>query len=107
MLADENAYIGRDNIIRRVLLIDGKTLTNDDIAAINRVTARVGSHCLDTLIGDNISYSDGVVEMTLGLIEGIKRGIYNVEVSVYDPTMTNGKAWGSFTVWIDNWESCE
>ena len=104
---DEYAYIGRDNIIRRTLLIDGKALTSDEKAAITRVTVTVGKSCLDTAVGDNISYSDGVVSLTIGLIEGIRRGLYNAEVTVYDPLMPNGKAWGSFTVYVDHWESCE
>jgi hypothetical protein len=103
---DEYAYIGRDNVIRRTLLIDGKALTNDEKAAVNRVTVGIGPFCLDTVIGDNISYSDGVINLTIGLIEGIKRGKYNAEVTVYDPIMTNGKAWGSFTVYVDTWDAC-
>jgi len=104
---DEYAYIGRDNIIRRTLLIDGNALTSDEKAAITRVTVNIGPFCLDTDVGDNISYSDGVVNITVGLITGIKRGKYNAEVTVYDPLMPNGKAWGSFTIYVDNWESCE
>lgn len=108
MTADEYAYIGRDNVIKRVLLIDGSALSAGEKAAITRVTAKFGSYCLDTaVVDDNISYNDGTVSLTIGLVTGIKKGLYTVELTVYDPTMLNGKAWGSFTVYVDNWESCE
>jgi len=107
MIADEYAYIGRDNVINRVLLIDGAVLSSDDKAAITRVTAKFGSYCLDTDVADdNITYSDGTVSLTLGLVSGIKKGLYTVKLIVYDPTMTNGKAWDSFTVFVDNWDAC-
>jgi hypothetical protein len=107
MIADENAYIGRDNKIKRALLIDGKTLSNNEKAAITQVTVKIGPHCLDTVVGDNISYSDGVIEMTIGLIEGIRKGMYKAEITVFDALLPNGKAWGSFTVFVDNWDSCD
>jgi len=107
MIADEYAYIGRDNVIKRSLLIDGKELSSAEKAAVTRVTVKIGPHCLDTVVGDNISYSDGNFEITVGLISGIKAGMYSAEVTVYDAVLLNGKAWGSFTVYVDNWEVCD
>lgn len=107
MIADEYAYIGRDNKTRRELLINGNELSSSDKTAITRVTVKIGPYCLDTDVGDNISYSNGIVEMTIGLIENIRKGLYNAEVTVFDGSMTNGKAWGSFTVYVDNWDTCE
>lgn len=107
MYADEYAYIGRDNIIKRQLLIDGNVLSTEDKAAITRVVVRVGSYCLDTGVGDNITFSDDIVSVQIGLIENIRRGMYNAEITVYDSVMVNGKAWDSFTVFVDNWDACD
>lgn len=108
MVADEYAYIGRDNIIRRVLLIDGDALSVAQKAAITKVTVKIGPYCLDTTASeDPIEYSDGTVEIQVGLIPTIKRGMYTAEVTAFDATMPNGKAWGSFTVWVDTWDACD
>lgn len=104
MIVDEYAYIGRDNVIRRTLLIDGEELTADQKTAIERVTVKIGSYCLDTLESDDpIELDDGVVNVQVGLIPDIKRGYYTAEITVYDTVYTNGKAWGSFTVFVQNW----
>lgn len=104
MIIDEYAYIGRDNIIRRALLIDGVALTNIEKAAVERVTLKLGQYCLDTDDSDDpIEYVDGVVNIQVGLIPELKRGTYTAEMTVYDTVYTNGKAWGSFTVLVEEW----
>ena len=107
MIADEYAYIGRDNVIQRVLLVDEEELTSIQKAAITRVTVKIGSFCLDTDDGINIAYSDGVVTMTVGLIEDIRKGTYPADITVYDSSAVNGNAWGSFTVFVDDWGVCD
>ena len=107
MIADEYAYIGRDNVIQRVLLVDGEELTEIQKLAITRVTVKVGSYCLDTEDGVNINYDDGVVSITAGLIDGIRKGTYTADVTVYDSSIINGNAWGSFTIFVDDWGVCD
>jgi len=104
MIVDEYAYIGRDNVIRRTLLIDGKELTEGQKTAVQRVTVKIGPYCLDTDESDDpIEYDDGVVNIQIGLVEDIKRGYYTAKITVYDTVYVNGKAWGSFTVFVENW----
>jgi hypothetical protein len=109
MSAPEKAYIGRDNVTKRVLRIDGKELTSDEKLAVTRVVVNIGSHCLDTLDSNeqNISYAGGVVSMTIGLIENIRPGKYVGKMTVYDNELANGKAWGSFNIEVYPWSECD
>ena len=106
MYADEYAYIGRENVIKRQLLIDGNVLSEGDKAAINRVVVRIGPYCLDTSVGENIEFSGDTVSIKVGRIPNIRRGMYNAEITVYDGALVNGKAWDSFTVFVDSWDTC-
>ena len=104
----EQAWINRANTIRRVLRADSGDLDGDQQAAITRVVARVDGHCLDTdEAADPIEYSDGAVEMQLGLVPGITPGFKTVRLVVYDAETPEGKAWGEFRVRVHAWEGCE
>ena len=104
----EHAWINRANTIRRVLRADSGDLDSDQQAAITRVVACVNGHCLDTdEAADPIEYADGVVEMQLGLVPGIKPGFKIVRLIVYDTETPEGKAWGEFRVRVHAWEDCE
>ena len=103
----EQAWINRANTIRRVLRDASGDLDRTQQAAITRVVARVDGHCLDTYkAADPIEYSDGAVEMQLGLVPGITPGFKTVRLSVYDAETPEGKAWGEFRVRVQKWEDC-
>ena len=108
MARAENVYIGRANIIRRELQVNGAEMTTQQKAAVTKVQVRIGTHCLDTTnIADPISYADGVVEMQLGLIPGLEASESEEALMiVYDAVYTQGKAWGSFPVVIKAWGAC-
>jgi hypothetical protein len=107
MSVSENAYIGRDNVTKRVLRIDGALLTSGEQQAIERVVVNIGTYCLDTDDGINITYDAGVISMTIGLIDGIRAGEYTAKITVYDSVLTNGKAWDSFKVMVYPWNECD
>ena len=107
MARAENVYIGRANIIRRELQVNGAEMTTQQKAAVTKVQVRIGTHCLDTTnIADPISYSGGVVEMQLGLIPDLAEADDEALMIVYDAVYTQGKAWGSFPVSIKAWGAC-
>ena len=104
----EHAWINRANTIRRVLRAASNDLDDDQQAAITRVVAYVDGHCLDTDdVADPIEYADGVVDMQLGLVQGITPGFKTVRLIVYDAETPEGKAWGEFRVRVHAWEGCE
>jgi hypothetical protein len=104
----ETVYIGRANVIRRVLQANDADLTEVQQSAVTRVQFAFGTHCLDTAnVSDPISYADGVVEMQLGLVAGLEAAKNVVgRLIVYDAVTPEGKAWGSVTLQIVEWEAC-
>lgn len=104
----EQAWIGHENVTRRILRAGGAELKPDQKAAITRVVAQIGSHCLDTdEQADPIEYDDGTVDMQIGLIEGINAGTKTVRMVAYSQDTPNGKAWGEFRVRIHEWDVCD
>lgn len=103
----EKAYIGRANVIRRVLLADGEELSEFQQQGITRVQVRLRNICLDTNnVSDPITYNDGVIELQIGLIPDIQPGNYTARVTVYDNPNPEGKAWDQFPVEVMYWEVC-
>ena len=104
----EQAWINHANTIRRVLRAASDDLDSTQQAAVTRVVARIGGTCIDTdVAADPIEYSDGAVEMQLGLVPGITPGFKTVRLVVYDAETPEGKAWGEFRVRVHAWEGCE
>jgi len=106
----ETAYIGRANTIKRVLRRQGVDLSEDDRAAVTRVTANFGAFCLDTdVVADPIEYDSeaGTVAMQIGLVEGIAVGRYDLILTVFDAATPEGFAWGGFRVTVREWAVCD
>lgn len=106
----ENAYIGRANITRRYLRIDGQPLSLEDRQAVTKVQFRLGPHCVDsTVVEDPINYyvEDGTVDIRIGLIPDIEEGTLTGKLIVYDAATPEGKAWGAFDVVVMPWAACD
>jgi hypothetical protein len=104
----EIAWIGRANVIRRVLQSDSVDIDSDDQAAITKVQASFGGFCIDTDVDtDLIALDGGTVEMSLGLVPSIAVGRYVVQLTVYDSVATEGYSWGSFSLIVRNWTVCD
>lgn len=108
MARAESIYLGRENRLVRELTRAGQPLSPDDQAAITRVTAHIGTVCLDTAEAtDPIEYTGGIVTMQPGLVADLEPGESECHLTIHDNAHATGLAWGSFPVEIIAWPSCE
>jgi hypothetical protein len=101
------AYIGKENIVTITLKQDGATVEPD---AITRAMFKFGEYCLDTsVLTDPIELNSNktAINLQIGLLPGIVQGSYVGKLTIFDPEIVNGKAWGdSITVYVLPWETC-
>ena len=98
--------IGRGNRTRLQLQSDGEVVT---AGAVTRAVFRFGEHCIDTQDSPLIELTDSatVVEMRLGLIEGLAKGRHKGWLTVYDNPHPEGVAWYETRVDIVDWPVCD
>lgn len=104
------AYVGRGNVSRIRLLIDGETIPPN---VATRVVLRFGGHCLDTDNSEHpIQLVDDAtrVEAKLGLVEGITPTEGDCPLlgtlTVYDAATAEGIAWYRVTAHVYAWPVC-
>ena len=101
-----SVWIGRDNRQRLRLLQDGEVVTEDAVA---RAQLRFGNYCIDTdATDDPIQLVDSatVVEMQLGLVPGLRAGLYRGQLTVFDNEAINGIAWQAVEISVNTWPVC-
>jgi hypothetical protein len=106
----ETVYIGRANVIQRVLQAAAVDLAAPERTAITRVQARFGDYCLDTdEATDPIAYDSttGGVSMQIGLVTGIVVGKYDLILTCFDAATPEGFAWGNFRIDVKAWPICD
>lgn len=107
MREELRAYLTRDNVIRRQLLVDGSVVTE---GAVTRAVLKVGDICIDTdVAADPIELvnTGTVVEFQLGQVLGLTKGVRSAVLYIYDAEHPEGLWWESYRVRVEDGAGCE
>lgn len=95
-------YKGKGNEISLGLMADG---AYSDISAANRMTLQVGD-----LLVDSVSHAsafdwatngaNGQVDIDIAGINGLDKGQFRCQLTIYDATYPNGLVWDEFIVTV-------
>ena len=100
----ETVYIGRDNEISLYLKAreaSSADATEQDISASTRMTLKVGDLTIDSSAYSSAfdwttDGADGILNLDIGTISGLKKGLFRARLTVYDLTYPNGWVWDEF-----------
>jgi len=107
MAKSEKIYIDRDNLIQRQLTKAGAELSQADKDAITEAQIYIGGICWKASVSDAVTVDDGYVILQLGPEETLPdAGTYTAYITIFDADTTDGYAWGSFKVDIEEWPGC-
>ena len=104
----EIAYIGRDNEIGLILKARSPTssdATAQDITAVTRMQLLVGDLLIDSQVLPSVfdwttNGADGQLDISIGLVNGLKAGTFKARLTVYDADHLNGRVWDHFMLTV-------
>ena len=100
----ETVYIGRGNKISLLLKareVDSADATDQDISATTKMELKVGGLTISSASTPSAfdwttDGADGILNLDIGTISGLKKGLFRARLTVYDLTYPNGWVWDEF-----------
>lgn len=104
----EIVYIGRDNEISLILKARSPTSSDStvqDITAVSRMQLFVGDLLIDSQVMPSVfdwttNGVNGQLDISIGLVNGLKAGTFKAKLTVYDATHLNGRVWDHFMLTV-------